>query len=304
MWNGPIAIHFAHRVGALVVTALVLATIGHVLYHHRSRGELRRPSLLLALLVAIQMTLGALTVLSGKHYIINSLHVVTGRDGPRHVARADAARVPAAVCRTPGAAVYAGRSRAGRLRRTAASADVGRVREADPPTRRGHEAAAQAQRRMDGRCAARVASPRGFHHARQAAAQPARPGDDGRGPVPGGAGRRAVRGSAAHARRHRARRRRRGRAEPGVGARHRRADAPDAAAPGRERTAARRPKAAWFGLALSAAGLVELAARRQRHLGGRCRIHARQLRAGVHAAQAAYVARDAGRRRTRRAAGR
>ena len=78
VWNGPIAIHFAHRVGAVIVTALVLATIGHVLYHHRPRGELRRPSLLLAALVAIQVTLGALTVLSGKHYIINSLHVVTG----------------------------------------------------------------------------------------------------------------------------------------------------------------------------------------------------------------------------------
>ncbi len=78
VWSGPIAIHFAHRVGAVIVTSLVLATIGHVLYHHRSRGELRRPSLLLAALVAIQVTLGALTVLSGKHYIINSLHVVTG----------------------------------------------------------------------------------------------------------------------------------------------------------------------------------------------------------------------------------
>jgi heme a synthase len=77
-WSGPIAIHFAHRLGAVIVTALVLATIGHVLYHHRSRGELRRPSWLLAALVAIQVTLGALTVLSGKHYIINSLHVVTG----------------------------------------------------------------------------------------------------------------------------------------------------------------------------------------------------------------------------------
>lgn len=78
VWTTPIAIHFAHRAGALIVTALVLATIGHVLYHHRSRGELRRPSLLLAALVAIQITLGALTVLTGKHYIINSLHVVTG----------------------------------------------------------------------------------------------------------------------------------------------------------------------------------------------------------------------------------
>jgi cytochrome c oxidase assembly protein subunit 15 len=78
MWNGAIAIHFAHRVGAVIVTALVLATIGHVLYHHRSRGPLRRPSLLLALLVAVQIALGALTVLTGKHYMINSLHVVTG----------------------------------------------------------------------------------------------------------------------------------------------------------------------------------------------------------------------------------
>jgi cytochrome c oxidase assembly protein subunit 15 len=78
VWNGPIAIHFAHRVGAVIVTALVLATMGHVFYHHRSRGEMRRPSLLLAGLVAVQATLGAMTVLSGKHYIINSLHVVTG----------------------------------------------------------------------------------------------------------------------------------------------------------------------------------------------------------------------------------
>ena len=78
IWSSPIAIHFAHRVGALIVTTLVLGTIGHILYHHRSRPELRRPSLLLAVLVATQITLGALTVLSGKHYVINSLHVVTG----------------------------------------------------------------------------------------------------------------------------------------------------------------------------------------------------------------------------------
>jgi cytochrome c oxidase assembly protein subunit 15 len=78
VWSGPIAIHFAHRVGALAVTALVIATVGHVLYHQRSRKELLRPSLLLLLLVALQITLGALTVWTGKHYVINSLHVVTG----------------------------------------------------------------------------------------------------------------------------------------------------------------------------------------------------------------------------------
>ena len=77
-WDGRIAVHFAHRMGALIVSTAVLATSGHVLYHHWRRGELVRPALLLLLLVACQITLGALTVLSGKHYIINSLHVVTG----------------------------------------------------------------------------------------------------------------------------------------------------------------------------------------------------------------------------------
>ena len=77
-WTPQIAVHFAHRVGALVVSAFVLATTGHALYHHAGRPELRRPSLLLLALLAIQITLGALTVLSGKHYVINSLHVVTG----------------------------------------------------------------------------------------------------------------------------------------------------------------------------------------------------------------------------------
>ena len=77
-WSAPIAIHYAHRVGALVVGALILATAAHVLYHQRHRAELRRPSLLLVVLLLLQITLGALTVLSGKQYVINSLHVVTG----------------------------------------------------------------------------------------------------------------------------------------------------------------------------------------------------------------------------------
>jgi cytochrome c oxidase assembly protein subunit 15 len=77
-WNTGIAIHFAHRVGALAVTAVIVATTAHVFYHHRRRGELVRPSLLLLALLALQIALGALTVLSARHYIINSLHVVTG----------------------------------------------------------------------------------------------------------------------------------------------------------------------------------------------------------------------------------
>ena len=77
-WDEKIAIHFAHRIGALIASVCVLATTGHVFYHHRPRRELVRPSTLLLVLVATQVTLGALTVLSHKDVLINSLHVVTG----------------------------------------------------------------------------------------------------------------------------------------------------------------------------------------------------------------------------------
>ena len=77
-WDSKIAIHFAHRVGAATVAVLILATTCHVFFHHGRRAELRRPAILLLVLLAIQITLGALTVLSGKQFIINSLHVVNG----------------------------------------------------------------------------------------------------------------------------------------------------------------------------------------------------------------------------------
>jgi cytochrome c oxidase assembly protein subunit 15 len=78
MWDAGIAIHFAHRVGALVAAVLIAITAVRVFRHHRRRSELVRPSLLLLVLLVAQITLGALTVLTGKHYVINSLHVVTG----------------------------------------------------------------------------------------------------------------------------------------------------------------------------------------------------------------------------------
>jgi heme a synthase len=77
-WDTKIAVHFAHRAGALIASVLIVATTGRVFLHHRRHLELRRPSMLLLVLLAAQITLGALTILSGKHYIINSLHVVTG----------------------------------------------------------------------------------------------------------------------------------------------------------------------------------------------------------------------------------
>jgi cytochrome c oxidase assembly protein subunit 15 len=77
-WTPQIAIHYAHRVGALIVATAIAATAGHVLFHHRDRRELRRPATLLAPLVLVQIALGGLIVLTKKDVAINTAHVVTG----------------------------------------------------------------------------------------------------------------------------------------------------------------------------------------------------------------------------------
>jgi len=77
-WNPAIAIHFAHRLGALVVATLVLAVAWRILTQHRSRSELARPAWFLLAVVAVQITLGAFVVLTGKNEIVNTLHVATG----------------------------------------------------------------------------------------------------------------------------------------------------------------------------------------------------------------------------------
>ena len=78
VWNAAIAVHFAHRVGALLVTGGIVATAAQVWSHHRGRPDLVRPAMLLVLLVCSQATLGALVVLSGLQPVINTLHVVFG----------------------------------------------------------------------------------------------------------------------------------------------------------------------------------------------------------------------------------
>lgn len=78
VWNGKVAVHFAHRAGALVVTLAILATASHVLFHHPQRRDLVRPALLLVGLVFVQITLGAFVIWSGKDPVINTAHVVNG----------------------------------------------------------------------------------------------------------------------------------------------------------------------------------------------------------------------------------
>jgi len=77
-WSGAIALHFGHRVGALLVTTAIVATSAHVWYHHGRRRELARPTTLLVLFVAVQITLGAFVVWSGLQPAINTAHVVNG----------------------------------------------------------------------------------------------------------------------------------------------------------------------------------------------------------------------------------
>jgi heme a synthase len=76
-WDAKIAVHFAHRAGAALVAAAVLATAIAV-FRRTSLAELRRPAMLLVALVIVQISLGALTVLSRRDVWINSFHVVCG----------------------------------------------------------------------------------------------------------------------------------------------------------------------------------------------------------------------------------
>ena len=77
-WSSAIAIHFTHRAGALLVTLTMLTLLAHVASRYRDRRELMRPAALIVALVAVQVTLGALTVLSRRDPWINSFHVVCG----------------------------------------------------------------------------------------------------------------------------------------------------------------------------------------------------------------------------------
>lgn len=77
-WTMDVGVHFAHRVGAVVVAVAVLAVCLHVWRRHRTQAALVRAAALLLFLVAVQATLGAFVVLSGLQPIVNTAHVVNG----------------------------------------------------------------------------------------------------------------------------------------------------------------------------------------------------------------------------------
>ncbi len=77
-WSAAIAIHFAHRVGAVVVAVAIVSTSVYIWRHHADHVELANPALIILILLVIQIALGALTVLTRRQVWINSLHVVFG----------------------------------------------------------------------------------------------------------------------------------------------------------------------------------------------------------------------------------
>jgi cytochrome c oxidase assembly protein subunit 15 len=74
----PVIIHFAHRVGALVVVIAACLVVARSLPWRRRPAPAALPAALLALLLPAQVVLGAFTVWSGKGALITSSHVLVG----------------------------------------------------------------------------------------------------------------------------------------------------------------------------------------------------------------------------------
>lgn len=73
-----IGIHFAHRLGALLVATMIFWTFGRVLRLASRERLLIASSGLQTVLVLVQGTLGGLVVLTGRAVLPNTLHVGTG----------------------------------------------------------------------------------------------------------------------------------------------------------------------------------------------------------------------------------
>jgi cytochrome c oxidase assembly protein subunit 15 len=74
----PQIVNFAHRAGALVVVAVSAAAVARVVRFYGDQPRLRRPALGLAILLALQISLGAFTIWSGRSVLLTTAHVALG----------------------------------------------------------------------------------------------------------------------------------------------------------------------------------------------------------------------------------
>lgn len=75
--SGPVLVHLLHRLGALTVMILGLVTALRV-FREAPKSDLARPALLLLVLLTVQITLGALTVLTRLSVLPTTAHVAGG----------------------------------------------------------------------------------------------------------------------------------------------------------------------------------------------------------------------------------
>ena len=73
-----IAIHFAHRIGALIVSVCVVWLVVRLVRNYREDPAFLRPALLLAGLLAVQILLGALTIWTHRAVVPTTTHVAVG----------------------------------------------------------------------------------------------------------------------------------------------------------------------------------------------------------------------------------
>jgi len=76
--SSHVAIHFSHRIGAVIVSAMIVWTFLRVRSAYQNHALLRRPATVMFSLLWFQLTLGASTVWSSKAVLITTAHVATG----------------------------------------------------------------------------------------------------------------------------------------------------------------------------------------------------------------------------------
>lgn len=78
MWDPYIAVNFTHRCGAVAVTCFIAWTAARVLMGHCDEARLRRPAQALIVLLALQVSLGAITIWSSRAVLPTTSHVAVG----------------------------------------------------------------------------------------------------------------------------------------------------------------------------------------------------------------------------------
>lgn len=109
-WTFPITIHFAHRIGAVIVTAILSVFVWRILRSANSGKIARFGGLTIVVFLSIQIFLGALTVLTLKNEYAATLHMLFGAFllGTTWFVTFLCFRLPLAMSEEPGAPVKAG----------------------------------------------------------------------------------------------------------------------------------------------------------------------------------------------------